>query len=77
MVDEILIFGGSGSPKLTLKICEYLNVQPALGKCFAFRKAICSYGSKKTSAGATYISCNQRSFRPMIILWNCSSGLMR
>src|SRR5881296_3403171 len=32
MVDEILIFGGSGSPKLTLKICEYLNVQPGAGE---------------------------------------------
>src|SRR6266542_4276619 len=26
--DDILIFSGSGSPKLTLKICEYLHVQP-------------------------------------------------
>src|SRR5262245_62679662 len=25
--DDILIFSGSGSPKLTLKICEYLRVQ--------------------------------------------------
>jgi ribose-phosphate pyrophosphokinase len=25
--DDILIFSGSGSPKLTLKICEYLHVQ--------------------------------------------------
>src|SRR5512132_369796 len=32
MVDEILIFGGSGSPKLTLKICEYLKVQPGTGE---------------------------------------------
>jgi ribose-phosphate pyrophosphokinase len=26
--DDILIFGGSGSPKLTLAICAYLGVQP-------------------------------------------------
>jgi ribose-phosphate pyrophosphokinase len=26
--DDILIFGGSGSPKLALKICEYLHTQP-------------------------------------------------
>src|SRR5499425_1037189 len=36
MVDEILIFGGSGSPKLTLKICEYLNVQPGAGEVLHF-----------------------------------------
>src|SRR5213594_5038518 len=36
MVDEILIFGGSGSPKLTLKICEYLNVQPGAGEVLRF-----------------------------------------
>ena len=26
--DDILVFGGSGSPKLTRKICDYLNVTP-------------------------------------------------
>src|SRR5438093_12752899 len=36
MVDEILIFCGSGSPKLTLKICEYLNVQPGAGEVLHF-----------------------------------------
>ena len=36
MADEILIFGGSGSPKLTLKICEYLNVQPGAGEVLHF-----------------------------------------
>src|SRR2546425_10193446 len=36
MVDEILIFGGSGSPKLTLKICEYLNMQPGAGEVLHF-----------------------------------------
>src|SRR5438067_13926207 len=36
MVEEILIFGGSGSPKLTLKICEYLNVQPGAGEVLHF-----------------------------------------
>src|SRR5499425_816534 len=36
MVDEILIFGGSGSPKLTLKICEYLNVQPGAREVLRF-----------------------------------------
>src|SRR5919197_2555119 len=36
MVDEILIFGGSGSPKLTLKMCEYLNVQPGAGEVLRF-----------------------------------------
>src|SRR2546422_3973343 len=36
MTDDILIFGGSGSPKLTLKICEYLNVQPGAGEVLRF-----------------------------------------
>src|ERR671931_2009927 len=36
MTDDILIFGGSGSPKLTLKICEYLNVQPGAGEVLHF-----------------------------------------
>src|SRR6266700_3107216 len=34
--DDILIFGGSGSPKLTLKICEYLHVQPGAGEVLRF-----------------------------------------
>jgi ribose-phosphate pyrophosphokinase len=33
--DDILIFGGSGSPKLTRKICAYLHVQP--GACEVLR----------------------------------------
>ena len=36
MADEILIFGGSGSPKLTLKICEYLHLQPGAGEVLRF-----------------------------------------
>jgi ribose-phosphate pyrophosphokinase len=34
--DDILIFGGSGSPKLTRKICEYLRVQPGSGEVLRF-----------------------------------------
>jgi len=34
--DDILIFGGSGSPKLTLKICECLHVQPGKGEVLHF-----------------------------------------
>jgi len=34
MPDAILIFGGSGSPRLTRKICEYLDVQPGAGEAF-------------------------------------------
>jgi ribose-phosphate pyrophosphokinase len=34
--DEILIFGGSGSPKLTEKICEYLQVQPGKREVLRF-----------------------------------------
>jgi ribose-phosphate pyrophosphokinase len=36
MTDGILIFGGSGSPKLTSKICEYLRVQPGAGEVLRF-----------------------------------------
>src|ERR1700722_18367465 len=36
MVNDLLIFGGSGSPKLTRKICEYLQVQPAAGEVLRF-----------------------------------------
>ena len=31
MADDVLIFGASGSPRLTRKICEYLDVQPGAG----------------------------------------------
>src|SRR5215510_10130880 len=34
--DDILIFSGSGSPKLTLKICEYLHVQPGAREVLRF-----------------------------------------
>ncbi|MEE9146288.1 MAG: ribose-phosphate pyrophosphokinase-like domain-containing protein, partial [Candidatus Tectomicrobia bacterium] len=36
MADDIFIFGGSGSPKLTLKICEYLQVRPGEGEVLRF-----------------------------------------
>ncbi len=36
MKDNILIFGGSGSPKLTLKICEYLHVKAGAGEVLRF-----------------------------------------
>jgi ribose-phosphate pyrophosphokinase len=34
--DEILVFGGSGSRKLTAKICEYLGLEPARGDVTRF-----------------------------------------
>jgi len=36
MADDIPIFGGSGSPRLTRKICEYLDVQPGAGELLRF-----------------------------------------
>src|ERR671924_1954873 len=36
MADDFLIFGGSGSPKLTHKICEYLHIQPGVGEVLRF-----------------------------------------
>ncbi len=34
--DDILIFGGSGSPRLTRRICDYLGVQPGAGEVLRF-----------------------------------------
>jgi ribose-phosphate pyrophosphokinase len=34
--DDILIFGGTGSPKLTRKICDYLGVTPGAGEVLRF-----------------------------------------
>ena len=34
--DEILVFGGSGSPRLTQGICEYLGVKPGKGEVLRF-----------------------------------------
>jgi ribose-phosphate pyrophosphokinase len=36
MTDDLVIFGGSGSPKLTLKICEYLQTRPGTGEVLRF-----------------------------------------
>jgi ribose-phosphate pyrophosphokinase len=36
MTDDLVIFGGSGSPKLTLKICEYLQTRPGAGQVLRF-----------------------------------------
>ena len=36
MDDNLVIFGGSGSPKLTLKICEYLKTRPGAGEVLRF-----------------------------------------
>src|SRR5215472_9172952 len=36
MADDLVIFGGSGSPKLTLKICEYLGTRPGAGEVLRF-----------------------------------------
>ena len=36
MADDLVIFGGSGSPKLTRKICEYLGIQPGAGEVVRF-----------------------------------------
>jgi len=36
MADDMVIFGGSGSPKFTLNICEYLHVRPGAGEVLRF-----------------------------------------
>ncbi len=34
--DDILVFGGSGSPRLTSAICEYLDIEPGAGQSLKF-----------------------------------------
>src|SRR5262249_19904251 len=36
MTEEILVFGGSGSPQLTSRICGYLGVQPGKSEVLSF-----------------------------------------
>ncbi len=36
MADDMVVFGGSGSPKLTRKICDYLKIQPCAGEVIRF-----------------------------------------
>ena len=36
LADDILIFGGSGSPRLTRRICDYLHVQPGAREVLRF-----------------------------------------
>jgi ribose-phosphate pyrophosphokinase len=36
MSDDMVIFGGSGSPRLTRAICEYLEREPAVGEVLRF-----------------------------------------
>jgi ribose-phosphate pyrophosphokinase len=49
--DDILIFGGSGSPKLTRKICEYLRVQPGAGEALRFSEGNLFVRVKETVRG--------------------------
>jgi len=34
--DDILVFGGSGSPRLTSAICEFLGIEPGAGQSLKF-----------------------------------------
>jgi ribose-phosphate pyrophosphokinase len=34
--DDILVFGGSGSPRLTSAICEFLDIEPGAGQSLKF-----------------------------------------
>jgi len=36
MADDMIVFGGSGSPRLTRKICDYLKTQPGAGEVLRF-----------------------------------------
>ena len=51
MSDDTLIFGGSGSPKLTRKICEYLHVQPGTGEVLRFSEGTLFVRVKETVRG--------------------------
>jgi ribose-phosphate pyrophosphokinase len=49
--DGILIFGGSGSPRLTRKICDYLNVEPGAGEVIRFSEGTLFVRVKETVRG--------------------------
>jgi ribose-phosphate pyrophosphokinase len=49
--DDILIFGGSGSPRLTRRICEYLQVQPGAGEVLRFSEGNLFVRVKETVRG--------------------------
>jgi ribose-phosphate pyrophosphokinase len=49
--DDILIFGGSGSPKLTRKICEYLRVEPGAAEALRFSEGNLFVRVKETVRG--------------------------
>jgi ribose-phosphate pyrophosphokinase len=49
--DDILIFGGSGSPQLTRKIAEYLQVQPGAGEVLRFSEGNLFVRVKQTVRG--------------------------
>jgi ribose-phosphate pyrophosphokinase len=51
MQDDILIFGGSGSPGLTRKICEYVRVQPGAGEVLRFSEGNLFVRVKETVRG--------------------------
>lgn len=51
MNDDILIFGGSGSPKLTRKICEYLQAEPGAGEALRFSEGNLFVRVKETVRG--------------------------
>ena len=36
LADDLLIFGGSGSPRLTARICDYLDVEPGRSEVIRF-----------------------------------------
>jgi len=36
VADDMLVFGGSGSPELTAKICAYLEIEPGKGETLRF-----------------------------------------
>jgi ribose-phosphate pyrophosphokinase len=49
--DDILIFGGSGSPRLTRKICEHLWVEPGAGEVVHFSEGNLFVRVKETVRG--------------------------
>src|SRR5690348_2518538 len=36
MIEDLVVFGGSGSPKLARKICDYLGTKPGAGEVLRF-----------------------------------------
>ena len=52
--DDMLVFGGSGSPHLTRHL-RHLGVEPGMGEVLRFPTATCSSASRKSAGAHVYL----------------------